>query len=211
MIGTLKTLKLSLKISLILTELLKIENLEIKFYKFNSIKMCFVCMCNKDTDYSAVTSLFCCSEVKAIPKEFVWLKVLRCAGTQITEVPKELTRLIILDCSSTKIKEIPKELTQLNYLYLYNTPITEIPKELGLIELNAWNCPNLVKIPEIFKERYKQDYNFIRVPVVFRLKFNNLKRIYSENIRLQLEIKFNEVYYAPSGKGALELFEKYKI
>jgi hypothetical protein len=42
------------------------------------------------------------------------------------------------------------------------------------------------------------------------LIFNKYKRNYLEPIRLQLEIKFNEVYYAPTGKGALELFEKYR-
>jgi len=187
-------------------------------------------LCDGNFNYS-VTSLVCCSKVTEIPKEFIHLTYLDCSFTKITEIPKELTQLEILCCLNTKIKkipkeftrltklfcsctnirEIPKEFTQLGVLNCDNTKITEIPKEFINLVYFCYDCPNLVKVPENdFKERYKQDYNFIRVPVVSRLIFNKYKRIYSENIRLQLEIKFNEVYYAPSGKGALELFEKYK-
>jgi len=197
--------------------------------------MCILCEGN--LDYS-VTALDCCSEVTEIPKEFIHLTYLNCYDNKkITEIPKELTQLEILACSNTKITEIPKELTQLGVLNCKNTQITEIPKELTqLIWLDCSNtkiteipkefirhtllyfcsdCPNLVKVPEQCKQEYIKEYNFIRVPAISRLKFNNLKRIYSENMRLQLEMRleleFNEVYYAPSGKGALELFEKYKI
>jgi len=100
-------------------------------------------------------------------------------------------QLIQLSCSNTKITEIPKEFTQLIYLY-------------------SCYCPNLVKVPEKFKKDYINKYNFLSVPTLSRLVFNKYKRNYLEPIRLQLEIKFNEVYYAPTGKGALELFEKYR-
>ena len=171
------------------------------------------------------------TNITEIPKEFTQLIVLKCYDTEIKEIPKEFTQLEYLNCSFTNITEIPKEFTQLTYLNCSNTNITEIPAQIAsqltgldcsntniteipsqLTELYCSNCPNLVKVPENFKKKYINEYNFIRVPTLSRLLFNKYKRNnYSEKIRLELEIKFNEVYYAPTGQGALELFEKYTL
>jgi Leucine-rich repeat (LRR) protein len=164
-------------------------------------------------EFTQLTHLYCSyTNITEIPKELSQLTVLGCDNTKITEIPKEFTQLTELYCSNTKMTEIPFEFTQLTVLYCSNTEIPEIPKEFTkLTDLFCLDCPNLVKVPEKFKEEYINEYNFLRVPALSRLKFNNYKRSYSENIRLQLEIKFNEVYYAPTGIGALELFEKYKL
>jgi len=109
----------------------------------------------------------------------------------------------LLCCS--KVTDIPKEFTQLTWLDFYGTKITKIPKEFTkLTELNCRDCP-LVKIPLQFKERHVKEYNFLRVPTKSRMIFNQYKRSYLEPIRLQLEIN-----WAPSGQGALKLFEKYR-
>jgi Leucine-rich repeat (LRR) protein len=161
-------------------------------------------------EFTQLTWLNCSyTEITEIPKEFTNLTELDCSNTNITEIPKEFAQLTQLYCSYTKITEIPKEFTKLTYLNCSNTKITEIPKKINW--LYCHNCPNLVKVPEKFKKEYIKEYNFLQVPVLSRLIFNKYKRSYSENIRLQLEIKFNEVYYAPTGKGALELFKKYEI
>jgi len=162
-------------------------------------------------EFTQLETLECYNtKITGIPKEFTKLTYLDCRNTKITEVPKEFTKLTYLDCRNTKIAGIPKEFTQLKFLDCINTKITGIPKEFTkLTFLDCSNCPNLVKVPEKFN-RYIKEYNFLRVPTLSRLLFNKYKRSYSENIRLHLELKFNEVYYAPTGKGALELFEKYK-
>ena len=133
-----------------------------------------------------------------------------CAYTNITEIPQEFTQLSLVNCGNTNITEIPRELTQLTYLHCNHTKITEIPRELTqLTSLGCYDCPNLVKIPLRFKERHVNDDNFLRVPTKSRIIFLQYKKGYLESVRFNMEIKFNEVYWAPGGQGALELFEKY--
>jgi hypothetical protein len=43
-----------------------------------------------------------------------------------------------------------------------------------------------------------------------KIIFKVIKKKYLDSVRLTLEIKFNEIYYAPDGEGAKKLFEKYK-
>jgi hypothetical protein len=53
------------------------------------------------------------------------------------------------------------------------------------------------------------NYHFFKLPKVDL--FKSYKKTYVENIRLTLEIRFNEIYWAPTGKGAQELFQKYSV
>jgi Leucine-rich repeat (LRR) protein len=163
--------------------------------------------------FTQLMTLYCTStQITYIPKEFTQLIHLDCTYTKITELPKELTQLVGLNCSNTQITYIPKEFTHLNYLYCNYTDIVEIPKEVVQRNtiLRCSNCYKLAKIPEEYKKQYIKEYNFLRVPPLYRLKFNKYKKIYIETIRIDIEIRFNEVYWAPGGKGALELFEKYR-
>ena len=140
------------------------------------------------------------------------LLYLNCENTNITEIPQSASQLIVLNCNHTKITKIPALCaSQLTHLDCSNTNITEIPAlyDSWLTYLNCHSCPNLVKIPLRFKKRYVNEYNFLRVPTKSRTIFNQYKKGYIEPIRLDMEIKFNEVYWAPGGQGALELFEKY--
>jgi Leucine-rich repeat (LRR) protein len=148
-------------------------------------------------EFTQLTWLNCCyTKITEIPKEFTQLTYLNCSETQITTIPKELDKLERLHCSYTKITEIPKEFTQLTQLNCSETKITEIPKEITqLTGLYCYNCPNLVKVPEKFKEEYVSKYNFLRVPTKSRIIFNQYKKGYIESVRFDMEIKFNEVYY----------------
>jgi len=47
------------------------------------------------------------------------------------------------------------------------------------------------------------------IPTMLQMKFTSNKAKYVDEKRLAIEVRFNEIYYAPNGKGALELFEKY--
>ena len=147
-------------------------------------------LCDGNLDYS-ISDLYCCAEITEIPKELTQLEYLFCFNTKITEIPRELIQLTVLSCSGTNITEIPSQIAS------------------RLTELHCRNCPNLAKIPLRFKEEYVNDYNFLRVPTKSRIIFNQYKKGYIESVRLDMEIKFNEVYWAPGGQGALELFKKY--
>jgi hypothetical protein len=182
-------------------------------------------------EFTQLTRLNCSNtKITEIPKELTQLIELRCGCTNITEIPKELTQLAHLYCSNTNITEIPREFTQLIELHCWRTNITEIPRELtrlielqcrdtkiteipvqSLLYLTCHNCPNLFKIPLRFKKRLVNKYNFLRVPTKSRMIFNQYKKGYLESVHFNMEIKFNEVYWAPGGKGALELFQKYKL
>ena len=164
-------------------------------------------------ELTQLTRLSCYhTNITEIPRELTQLKYLNCTNTNITEIPQEFTQLSLVNCGNTNITEIPRELTQLTYLHCNHTKITEIPRELTqLTSLGCYDCPNLVKIPLRFKERHVNDDNFLRVPTKSRIIFLQYKKGYLESVRFNMEIKFNEVYWAPGGQGALELFEKYKL
>ncbi len=109
-----------------------------------------------------------------------------------TKNVEDLQFLTELDCSGCQnLVRIPDTLTRLT-------------------DFCCFDCPKLETIPKKYVPNYKNEYNFLRVPTKNKLLFKRYKKSYHQEILLQQEIKFNEVYWAPDGPGAHQLFEKYK-
>jgi hypothetical protein len=139
--------------------------------------MCLICTKEYDID---ATSIYCCRNVKKIPKELIKSKALNCNNTNVKKIPKTLINLKSLICGNTQIKFIPKTLINLKYLYCDNdvliSPQTYIKEPNNQYYLTFTRC----------QARYKKT-------AANKLRLKNLKFAYDpkyiigHNTKKQLE------------------------
>jgi hypothetical protein len=138
--------------------------------------MCIICR----KEYNINTKvIYCCRNVKKIPKILINLKTLNCRFTYIRKIPKILINLKTLNCRNSQIKFIPETLIKLEHLlcnkYVLVSPQTYIIEPNNKKYLTFARC----------QARYKNKLR--RTAALRKLKFAyDPKYIIGHNTKKQL-------------------------
>jgi hypothetical protein len=156
-------------------------------------------ICRKEYDANT-TSIYCCENVKKIPKTLIKLDTLNCQYSQIKKIPKTLINLEQLSCQYSQIKKIPITLINLKRIgCCYNTQIKFIPDTIKDLEY-LYCYGDVLVSPQTYKlkSNNKRYLTFTRCQVRYKLKMRlkNLKFAYDpkyiigHNTKKQLERLF---------------------
>jgi hypothetical protein len=140
--------------------------------------MCIICRKEYDVNTKVI---YCCDNIKKIPKTLINLKTLDCCKTQIKKIPETLINLRTLYCSHTQIKFIPKTLIKLKEIFGGSSNLIYLPEEFT--KLDVLTCGGLVLIsPRTYNKspNNKRYLTFVRCQVRYKLKLrlNKLKFAY---------------------------------
>jgi hypothetical protein len=107
------------------------------------------------------------------------------------------------------LTEISVTLTENSWVWCHDCPRLETIPLTQVFQLHCYNCPLLSA--KVIKPSYLFKCGDCPLLEINPAKFKKTKKRYINTLRLSLEIRFNEIYWAPTGQGALELFEKYQM
>ena len=155
--------------------------------------MCIICR----KEYNINTKvIYCCRNVKKIPKILINLKTLNCRFTYIRKILKTLINLKELYCNNSQIKKIPKTLINLETLNCVYTQIKFIPNIIKNLE---WlNCGSYILVsPQTYiiepNNKYYLTFKRCQKNYKHKLRLKNLKFAYDphyiigHNAKKQLE------------------------